>query len=629
MATGQRINRPSDDAIGASAISALEESIERRAQRTRNLSHAEGVLNTADQSLGDATEILNEARSIGLSQIGVGSDAATRESQSVVIDAMLKEMVNIANREYQDIHLFGGNRTAVQPFEFVGNGLVYRGRGEGMTTDIAAQNPLPITISGEQAFGALSTRKEGEIDLDPRMTLDTRLSDLFGATNEGVRREVVRVDINGSDYELDLTNAETIGDVTDAIEDVLNIEAPGALGPNGVTVDAATGNRLNIDLNGGFSVTFSDPGSEGTAGDLGLAGVTFADGTSELGTDINPMLTDLTTLDNLAGITTAAGELQLSNNGEARTLTLDGNMTVQELKNTVAAMEIGIRVEIAETGDRLNFVNELSGSQMSIGEVNGSDTATLYGLRTFSLNTPLDEFNAGRGIQILSGSVDPVTGNPDPARDTDFQIELKDGRTFEVDIAGAEVVGDVITAINDAATNAGITVPGDFAVALAIDGNGFEFTDNTTGITTVISAINGSFAAQDLGILTSSDSATFTGEDRATVAVESVFSHLIALRDALKLNDERGIQLATDRLEGDIDLVTQARAEVGVRAQRVSRLASREESLQIQDVALKSSIQDLDFTEASIRFANLQTQLQATLSTTAQSLSLSLIDFLR
>ena len=78
-----------------------------------------------------------------------------------------------------------------------------------------------------------------------------------------------------------------------------------------------------------------------------------------------------------------------------------------------------------------------------------------------------------------------------------------------------------------------------------------------------------------------------------------------------------------------LERLTRARGDVGVRAQRVTRLAQREEELTIQDTALRSSIEDLDFTEAAIRLSSLQTQLQAGLAVTVQSLSLSLIDFLR
>jgi flagellin-like hook-associated protein FlgL len=49
----------------------------------------------------------------------------------------------------------------------------------------------------------------------------------------------------------------------------------------------------------------------------------------------------------------------------------------------------------------------------------------------------------------------------------------------------------------------------------------------------------------------------------------------------------------------------------------------------VQDLALKSSIQDLDFTAAAVRFSTLQQQLQAALSTAGNVTSLTLLDFLR
>ena len=153
----------------------------------------------------------------------------------------------------------------------------------------------------------------------------------------------------------------------------------------------------------------------------------------------------------------------------------------------------------------------------------------------------------------------------------------------------------------------------------------------TAGVTVngTVTALNGSFAAEDLGILGSTASATLTGEDRATVAVDSAFSHLISLRDALLSNDERGISLATGAMEADLNRLASARADVGVRTQRVADAVTREEDLKLQETGLKSSIQDLDYTEASVRFAQLQQQLQAGLLTASRAQSLSLLDFLR
>jgi len=629
LASGKMINRPSDSPIGASAVAVLDDILERREQRIRNLSHADAVLNNVDAALGDAGGILQEAHAIGLGQIGIGSDAATRSNQAKVIDAMLQEMFNIANRSYQDIHLFGGSRTAAAPFDWLIDGIVYTGNKDDFQTDLGLRDGISLTLPGDDAFGALSARVHGDRNLDPAMVNNTRLIDLNGAQGFGVRLGTVNLDVNGTDYELDLSNAETVGDVATLIEDFLNLNEPGVLDANGVRIDPATGNRFEIDLTAGNTVSFGDQTGSFAAADLGLSQAAFQDGVNETGADVDPRLTELTTIAQLSGVTTPLGTLRIENAGQVRDVDLSGVTNVRELMNAVDALGIGVRVEINDAGDHLNFVNELSGALMSIGEVAGGTTATELGVRSLTTTTELADFNQGRGVEILSGYIDPVTGVPDPSRDLDFRVTVKDGRTFDVDLVGATTVQDVLDALNAAAGAAGLTVPAEFEAGLAADGNGIALTDNTVGTTTGVERLNGSFAASDLGILGSTTGATLTGEDRATVAVDSAFAHLIALRDALEADDERGIEFASAAIEGDIDRLTRARAEIGVRSQRITRLETREQDLKIQDTSLKSEIQDLDFAEAAVRLSTLQTQLQASLATTSQALSLSLIDFLR
>src|SRR4029450_6512705 len=154
---------------------------------------------------------------------------------------------------------------------------------------------------------------------------------------------------------------------------------------------------------------------------------------------------------------------------------------VQDIMNAVAGLNIGLRVEIAESGDHLNFVNELSGGQMSIGEVAGGTTAADLGVRSLNGSTLLADFNDGLGVQIKTGGVNPVTGLPDPTMDVDFNITLKDGTSFDVDLENVTTVQDVLDQINAAAVGAGVAVPGTFNAALATDGNGIELTATTVG----------------------------------------------------------------------------------------------------------------------------------------------------
>ena len=620
LATGKLVNRPSDDAVAASTISVLDDIIERRNQRVRNLTHGESVLGNIDAALDEATAIAQEARGIGLSQIGVGSDSDTRQNEAKVIDLMLNEMVIIANRQYQDIFLFGGDVTARTPIVEHLTGLLYQGGGDGMSTDLGLSRSIPITMSGADAFGSLSARVKGDRDLDPGMVTNTRLVDLNGARGLGVSLGSINVDVGGTDVTVDLSEAHTVADVISAIQTGIQTVDPAA------TVGiSASGDAFAITLSAGFPVTISDLSADATAADLGIAQL-FADGVTTDGSDVDPKLTELTPVASLTGVTVPLGTLRLINGGQTRDLDLSGATNVQDIINAVEGLKIGIRVEIAATGDRLDFLNELSGGQMSIAEVAGGTMATELGVRSFTGSTLLADFNGGLGVQIRSGSVDPVSGLPDPVADLDFRVTIKDGRFFDVDLAGTKTVQDVLDAINAAAVP---IIPADFTARLAADGNGIEFVDNTGPGTTSVTALNTSFAAEDLGILGSTTSAIFSGEDRATVAVDSVFTHLMDLRDALMADDERGISLAVERLEPDITQLTKARAEAGVRSRRITDSISREEDLRIQDMSLRSQVQDLDFTEAAIRFATLQTQLEAGLRTAAQLQQLSLIDFLR
>lgn len=212
----------------------------------------------------------------------------------------------------------------------------------------------------------------------------------------------------------------------------------------------------------------------------------------------------------------------------------------------------------------------------------------------------------------------------------DFSVELTDGTSFEVDISTATTVDEVLALINDSAAALGLSVPADFSASLVSDGNGIQLEDTLGGVGTIsVTRLNNSSAAEDLGILGEGAGAVLAGGDQAQVAADGLFTHLVALRDALLANDESGISFATEQLDADVLQAAEARAEVGVRSRRVTDSLAREEDRSVQDQALRSTLRDLDFTEAATRFALLQQQLQASMTTIGRTQQLSLLDFLR
>lgn len=641
--TGKRIVRSSDDPVGASLASVLRERISGAQQRLRNLSHASSSLASLDQALGEATSLTTQASSIAASQIGVGSDGQTRAAQSDVVTSLVDSLVEVANREFIDLHLFGGSSTARQPFEEFFGGIRYTGEGDGLRTDLGSRLDVPITIGGETAFGSLSARVKGDVDLNPTAVRGTRVTALDGARGEGVALGSVEVTItNGPPVTVtvDLTQAESAGDVADAIESAVRAADPAAL--SGVfpaaSIDAATG-ALSFPVAAGYTITFADTGAGTTAQDLGLDAFGYT-----AGTPLNPAggldatLTEHTLLGDLApaAAITLPGSFVITNGGRSGTVTLSATDSIGEAQRQIEALNLGVRLEIADSGTGLNLINEVSGFDLSVSEDGGGSLlATGLGLRTLRPTTATADFNHGRGVEIADGAINPISGLPDASRNVDFRVNLQDGTSFDVDLVPADTatVQTVLDAINAAAVAAGYAVPADFEATLADGPNGITLVDNTGPVvsSTGVVRLNG-YAAEDLGLLdgtlTPGTPAVLAGSDRGTVRVDSIFSNLIDLRTSLDANDERGIVVAAQRLESDDNRLVSARAVVGGRARRVDDATTRAEDDLVLDETIRSGIEDLDFTEAATRLSALQLAQQAAYAATARTQGLTLLNFL-
>lgn len=625
LSSGLRVMRPSDDAVAGSLLTLLDKRIDERNQSLRNLEHAESSLNTVDAMVAEASDIMLQSKEIAATMIGATIDSETRAQHAEIVQALIDQLFSLSNSEFSEAYLFGGSQAGRTPVEELIGGYRYTAQRDSFNVSAGPGERVPLGLNAHETFGTLSSRVEGDRDLVPTLTGDVRVSDLDGADGLGVTLGVVQLVLDGTEMsDVDLTGADSVDDVMDMLTNAIGaLEADSGLvtlGAGGISINSS-GTGFAVDVEPGMTIEFRDIGSATIAADLGLAGTVFDETTSD-GRDLNPRITELTPLAELLPAGDVIEDFVITNGLMERTIRASEVTTVLDLQNLIEDAEIGIRLEINDDGRRLNLINELSGLDMSAFDVAGGDTAEQLGILTFTNSTELSDFNFGRGVSILSGNVDPVTGVPDPQLDRDFRVTLSDGTFFDVDLAGALTAGDVVTAIASSA-------PATFTVALADGANGFELTDLSGGTGNFsVTPLNGSLAATDLGLLTSTSSATIAGEDRAKVRVEGVFTHLIALRDALMADDDLGITFAGEGIEEDIDRLARARGIVGQRARRVGLMMERDEQEQIMDASLKSQLRDLDYTEAAIRLSSLQLQLQAALTTTSQSNRLSLINFL-
>lgn len=639
LSTGLDLLRPSDDPIRSATISILDSRLEYTDQLLTNLEFAGNSLGTLDNALGDAKSLIDEAFSIASEQLSSPSDSESRASQAVIVDSLINSLFNIANSESIVGYVFGGTSPGTPPVSFLNGGYRFSGERGGLLAALGTASDVPITLGADNAIGALSNRIQGTVDLDPDINDSTRLDDLNGARQLGISKGTFEMTFNaGVTVSIDISNADTIGNVADIIEAaIIQYETDNAvtiLGPGGVGV---TGGSLDFDIAAG-NLEFLDSQGSNVGADLGLVQDPAVPFTNAAGTglDLDASLTWTTPISQLTGLGGAAlDDIQLNTNAQSVTVDLSGATTLGDIRSAIEAAGTGVRVEISDDGRGINVVTETAGTStiaLSIAETaGGNDTATLLGIRSFAADTPLSVFNDGRGIEI-------ATGNADPTQDNDFIITLGDGYEIKIDLQPGDIatVGTLISAINTQA-DAQLFADGrpltDFDAQLSPTTNGIEFTQSAAvgaSGTLKISADN-SPAAEQLGLLnttTTNAGNTLVSEDRAKVRVNNLFTHLLDLAEALRSDDTLGIEIASGNMKESLDELIQSQAVVGGYAKRIDTEVLRQEDKQIFDLAMRSQLRDLDYAQASSRFSQLQLQLQATLSVIAQSQSRTLLDFL-
>lgn len=117
LATGKRINRPSDDPFGAEAVINIRTSQNEIRQFKRNAEAVNLQLSAADESIGSYQNLVDRIKTL-ISQ-GL-SDTTTQEGRNSIateIESLRERVLSVANQKYDGEYLFGGVRQSEPPYD--------------------------------------------------------------------------------------------------------------------------------------------------------------------------------------------------------------------------------------------------------------------------------------------------------------------------------------------------------------------------------------------------------------------------------------------------------------------------------------------------------------------------------
>lgn len=158
VATGRRVNRPSDDPAAALRILPLRNDLRDLEQLSGNVSLARETLDTSTASLEDASALMQRVRELTTQAANGTLSNSDRQSIGAEVEQLLSQLVGIGNSRRGDRYLFGGTENGDAPFELVEDGggtrVVYRGNRESLEIDVAPGVSTALNVPGDAILQA-------------------------------------------------------------------------------------------------------------------------------------------------------------------------------------------------------------------------------------------------------------------------------------------------------------------------------------------------------------------------------------------------------------------------------------------------------------------------------------------
>jgi len=153
LATGRKINKPSDDPVGISYSLRYRSELNANDQYQRNNSSVTSWLEAYDKSISEVNSVLQRARELAVQ--GANSTNPDQAMQAIAqeVDELYEHLVQVGNSKFNGKYIFNGQKTDIEPYA--------SGTAETTSTDsglikleVSTGVTLQVNVTGTELFGA-------------------------------------------------------------------------------------------------------------------------------------------------------------------------------------------------------------------------------------------------------------------------------------------------------------------------------------------------------------------------------------------------------------------------------------------------------------------------------------------
>ncbi len=196
LASGKRVNRPSDDPLSVSRGLRLRTTLESNVQYEKNIDNTIGFLATTEAALNDVHEIMVSVRELTLK--GANDATSPREDLADQLELVLQNLLEVSNAKYQGKYIFAGTETLAVPFtldenvfnqNMAGDVVSYRGNDKTYDRQLNENTIIDLNIPGNEIF---DQRTKGGVSLF--QTIWTLRERLLSGDTDSIRNTLDDID---------------------------------------------------------------------------------------------------------------------------------------------------------------------------------------------------------------------------------------------------------------------------------------------------------------------------------------------------------------------------------------------------------------------------------------------------
>ncbi|WP_240371425.1 flagellar hook-associated protein FlgL [Anoxybacteroides rupiense] len=153
LATGKKINRPSDDPVVAMKGMAYRTNLTEVQQFKRNFSEAYNWIENSDDALDKATQALQRIRELVVQASNDTYETTQRESISQEVEQLTEHLVSIANTQVGDKYIFNGTDTLKQPVDLTQTPPIVSTNANPINIELSKGIYVPVNVDPTKVFG--------------------------------------------------------------------------------------------------------------------------------------------------------------------------------------------------------------------------------------------------------------------------------------------------------------------------------------------------------------------------------------------------------------------------------------------------------------------------------------------